>query len=191
MLETLRTGSLGAHSGRNSPAGPGLCTARCYCWLHVELEGRSRLPFSHSAPKEGPSGVGSRRKRALGKHRWALAAGAIGTFRGRRTGEKPLVLCPSQEQVSETGLVPMWGPPGMEPGEGVLGWTTRASASVAFRERLSEITCSYFPPFLPSSLSLGNDKEATPGFGPGENRPLHLPGRGALKKKRPRGSCMV
>lgn len=84
VLETLRTGSLGAHSGGTSPQAQ--AAARCVVTVG------SRLPLSYSSPKEGP-GVGSRRKRALGKHRWALAAGAIGTFHGRNTGDKPLVVC--------------------------------------------------------------------------------------------------
>ena len=43
--------------------------------------------------KEGPSGIGSRNKRALVRHRWALAVGAIGTFHGRNKGKKGFVVC--------------------------------------------------------------------------------------------------
>lgn len=42
----------------------------------------------------------------------------------------------------------------------------------SLQRKAPEITCSYFPPHLPSSLSLGNDKEATPGFGPEEKGPF-------------------
>lgn len=103
VLETLRTGSLGALSGRNFPQAHA-----------AALHAISRLPFSPSAPwiKE---------EKSFGKTggpwqqgRWERSVAGIQVKSLWRW-----VLSPSEEQVSETG------PPGMEPGEGVLGWTAR------------------------------------------------------------------
>lgn len=101
-LEIFRTVSLWVHSG-TYPSGPRLCTATCYCWLHMELwKGAPGSPPPTQPPKEGPSGVRSRNKWAWGKHRWVLAIGAIRTFHGRNKKQKVswgMFSHPSQEQV--------------------------------------------------------------------------------------------
>lgn len=73
---------------------PCLSTARCYCWLHMELlKGAPGSPPPTQPPKEGLSGEKSRHKRASGKHRWALTVGATGTFHYRNKKAKILLWC--------------------------------------------------------------------------------------------------
>ena len=100
--------------------------------------------------KEGPSGIGSRNKRALVRHRWALAVGAIGTFHGRNKGKKGFVVCslvlPRSRCRESRGTC--LGAAHLEWNqEGVLQLTAQASAGPAFRDGLSATTFSY--PTLP------------------------------------------
>lgn len=115
--------------------------------------------------------------------------GAIGIFCGRNKKVKSLLWCVLLS-IPGTGVERLasclcgahveynWG---KEPWSRQQRQTYQSSCN----ERLSE-TLFHFP------LGLGNgkgSKRPTPELRPGEKRPLHLPGKQALSKKRPRGSC--
>lgn len=102
-------------------------------------------------PRQGPPGVGSRNKRALGEHGWALVVGAFGTFHGRNKKTKSLlwyVLWSFPGAGMERSLLLTWGP--------LWSRTRRRRGSggdhacecpVAFRQRLSGIPAITFSIF--------------------------------------------